>query len=110
MLQAVAGIFAIAAACLSGHALGQAWPAKPIRIVNVFSSGGTGAVLGRSLAAKMADALGVSVLVESKPGAGGAIATSFVAKSAPDGYTILLSHLGSHAIVPALRRDVGYDP
>ena len=110
MLQAVAGIFAIAAACLSGHALGQAWPAKPIRIVNVFSSGGPGDVLGRSLAAKMADALGVSVLVESKPGAGGAIATSFVAKSAPDGYTILLSHLGSHAIVPALRRDVGYDP
>ncbi len=110
MLQAVAGIFAIVAACLSGHALGQAWPAKPIRIVNVFSSGGAGDVLGRSLATKMAETLGTSVIVESKPGAGGAIATSFVAKSTPDGYTILLSHLGSHAIVPALRKDVGYDP
>ena len=110
VLHALAGVAAIFVLCLSGLAQGQGWPAKPIRIVNVFSSGGSGDVLGRSLATKMAETLGTTVLVESKPGAGGAIATSFVAKSAPDGYTILLSHLGSHAIVPALRKDVGYDP
>ncbi len=104
------GALAAIALCLSGSAAGQAWPSKPIRIVNVFSAGGPGDILGRSLAVRMAETLGTSVIVESKPGAGGAIATSFVAKSAPDGYTVLLSHLGSHAIVPALRKDVGYDP
>lgn len=108
--SALAAVVLCVSPCLSTSAFGQGWPAKPIRIVNVFSSGGPGDILGRSLAAKMADTLGTSVIVESKPGAGGAIATTFVAKSTPDGYTILLSHLGSHAIVPALRKDVGYDP
>lgn len=103
-------VAAAAAFVIPGFAHGQAWPAKPIRIVNVFSSGGPGDILGRSLAAKMAETLGTSVVIESKPGAGGAIATALVAKSAPDGYTLLLSHLGSHAIVPALRKDTGYDP
>ncbi len=88
----------------------QPWPTKPIRIINTFSAGGSGDVLGRSLAAKMAETLGTQVLVESKPGAGGIIATAYVAKSPPDGYTLLLTHLGSHAIVPALRKDTGYDP
>ena len=92
-----------------GAAQAQPWPSKPIRIINTFSAGGSGDVLGRSLAAKMADTLGTQVLVESKPGAGGIIATVYVAKAPPDGYTLLLSHLGSHAIVPALRKDTGYD-
>jgi len=109
-LRSIVGAVAAVALCASGSVLAQAWPNKPIRIVNVFSAGGPGDILGRSLAAKMAETLGTQVLVESKPGAGGSIATSFVAKSAPDGYTILLSHLGSHAIVPGLRKDVGYDP
>jgi tripartite-type tricarboxylate transporter receptor subunit TctC len=107
--RTLCGIAVAIALCVSPQAFGQAWPNKPIRIVNVFSSGGPGDILGRSLAAKMADTLGTSVLVESKPGAGGAIATAFVAKAAPDGYTVLLSHLGAHAIVPALRKDTGYD-
>jgi tripartite-type tricarboxylate transporter receptor subunit TctC len=110
ILQVLCGIAAAVALCASSIAFGQAWPNKPIRIVNVFSSGGPGDILGRSLAAKMAETLGTSVIVESKPGAGGAIATVYVAKAAPDGYTLLLSHLGSHAILPALRKDVGYDP
>ena len=109
-LRALCGAIAAIALCATHNAFGQAWPAKPIRIVNVFSAGGPGDILGRSLAAKMADTLRTSVIVESKPGAGGAIANTFVARSAPDGYTLLLSHLGAHAIVPALRKDVGYDP
>lgn len=96
---------------LASIAQAQPFPGnKPIRIVNVFSAGGPGDILGRSLATRMAETLGTSVIIESKPGAGGAIATSFVAKAPPDGYTLLLSHLGSHAIVPALKKDTPYDP
>ena len=58
----------------------------------------------------MAETLGTQVLVESNPGAGGIIATVYVAKAPADGYTLLLTHLGSHAIVPAMRKDTGYDP
>src|SRR4051812_31322702 len=107
-LRALAAAFATLAVATLAQA--QPWPAKPIRMINTFSAGGSGDVLGRSIAAKMAETLGTPVIVESKPGAGGVIATSFVAKAPPDGYTILLTHLGSHAIVPALRKDVGYDP
>jgi tripartite-type tricarboxylate transporter receptor subunit TctC len=110
MERARALIIAAVALCVAGTASGQQWPTKPIRMINTFSAGGSGDVLGRSLAAKMAETLGTQVLVESKPGAGGIIATVFVAKAPPDGYTILLTHLGSHAIVPALRKDTGYDP
>ena len=101
---------ALAAFAVALGAQAQAWPSKPIRIVNVFSAGGPGDVLGRTLAKRMSETLGTTILVESKPGAGGIIATQYVAKAAPDGYDILLSHLGSHAIVPALRKDVPYDP
>lgn len=110
LLRALSTFTAVATLGVSSNAWSQAWPSKPIRMVNVFGAGGPGEILGRTLAAKMADVLGVQVLVESRPGAGGAIATTFVARAAPDGYTILLSHLGSHAIVPALRKDPGYDP
>ena len=101
---------AAAALGVSAKAQSQAWPSKPIRLVNVFSSGGPGDILGRTLAGRMSETLGVQMFVDSKPGAGGAIATAYVAKAAPDGYTLLLSHLGSHGIVPALRKDIGYDP
>jgi tripartite-type tricarboxylate transporter receptor subunit TctC len=110
LLRVLSATAAAAALSLSGAAQSQAWPNKPIRIVNVFGAGGPGEILGRTLATKMTETLGTQVIVESRPGAGGAIATAFVAKAAPDGYTILLSHLGSHAIVPALRKDPGYDP
>jgi tripartite-type tricarboxylate transporter receptor subunit TctC len=102
-LDALWAAAAAVALCVSGYAQAQAWPSKPISIVNVFSAGGPGEVLGRTLAGKMTQSLGTQVIVDSRPGAGGAIATTMAATAAPDGYTILLTHLGSHAIVPALR-------
>jgi len=111
VFNVIGGALAVLAMSSAASVFAQTWqPDKPIRIVNVFSAGGPGDILARTLAKGMAETLNTSVIVDSKPGAGGIIATSYVAKSAPDGYNILLSHLGPHAIIPALRKDVPYDP
>jgi tripartite-type tricarboxylate transporter receptor subunit TctC len=75
-----------------------------------FPPGGTTDILGRLAAREMESALGGSVIVENRPGAGGVIGSDAVAKSAPDGHTILLSNIASQAIAPAVSRNVPYDP
>jgi tripartite-type tricarboxylate transporter receptor subunit TctC len=87
----------------------QAWPAKPVRIVVPFSAGGTSDVLARLIAEKLQGALGQTVIVENKAGAGGVIGADAVAKSAPDGYTLLLGTISSHAINPVLQAKMPYD-
>ena len=79
----------------------QTYPTKPIRVISPWAPGGPAEGLARVVTAKMAEGLGQPIVIESKPGANGTIGTAFVAKSAPDGYTILLSHLGPTAISPA---------
>jgi tripartite-type tricarboxylate transporter receptor subunit TctC len=91
-------------------ALGQSWPAKPVRIVVPYPPGGPVDISARLLAPKLQDALGQPFLVENKPGAGGNIGADFVAKSAPDGTTIGMGAIATHAINPALMASVPYDP
>ncbi len=95
---------------MTGHALGQAWPSKPVHVIVPYASGGPVDLSARLLAAKLQDALAQPVVVENKTGAGGNIGADFVAKSAPDGYTVLVGAIATHAINPALYPKLPYDP
>lgn len=81
----------------------QAWPVKPIRLINPFAPGGFGDGVARPLWDQLGQALGQPILVESQAGANGALASSVVSRAAPDGHTLLLANLGPIAINPALR-------
>jgi|CXWL01.1.fsa_nt_gi tripartite-type tricarboxylate transporter receptor subunit TctC len=87
----------------------QAYPSKPVRVIVPLAAAGTGDTLARVVAEEMAKILGQPFLVENRPGSGGVIGNEFVAKSAPDGYT-LLSTSPALVIHTALRPKIGYDP
>ena len=91
------------------HAFAQAYPAKPIHIVQPYQAGGPAEGLARMVGNKMAARLGQAVLIETKLGAGGTIATGYVAKAPADGYTVLLAHVGPIALSPATQKDLPYD-
>jgi tripartite-type tricarboxylate transporter receptor subunit TctC len=97
-------------AAVASSAFAQTWPSKPIRLIVPFTPGGSQDVIGRLFAQKVSDSLGQQIVVENKAGAGGQIATQEVAKSAPDGYTLLLSTGAQMAIEPSLRPNIGYAP
>ncbi len=100
--------YAFAALILfSAAAAAQGYPHRPIRLVVGYPPGGSGDFTTRLIADELSKDLGVAVIVENKPGAGGSIASEFVAKSAPDGYTLL--NQGNHAINKSLYKDLGYD-
>lgn len=86
----------------------QSYPAKPIRMVVSTAAGGSADFIGRLVAGRMAGPLGQQVVVENRSGSGGVVGTEFVAKSAPDGYVLLLAY-GSHVINPALYPKLPYD-
>jgi tripartite-type tricarboxylate transporter receptor subunit TctC len=88
----------------------QAWPTKPVRIIAPFAPGGSADTLGRVVAQKLTESLKENFVVENRPGAGGVIGSEAVAKAAPDGYTLLVSGVASHAVAPALPRGTPYDP
>ena len=95
---------------LAASASAQPYPSKPIKVVSPWSPGGPAEALARIVTTKMSAALGQPIVIESKPGANGEIGTASVASAAPDGYTLLLSHLGPTAISPALKKSLPYDP
>jgi tripartite-type tricarboxylate transporter receptor subunit TctC len=103
----LAGAALAAAACA---AQAQSWPAKPVRLVVPYPPGGPVDVSARLLATPLQAALGQPVLVENKPGAGGNIGADFAAKSAPDGYTLVMGAIATHAINPSLYPSIPYDP
>ncbi|QKH39220.1 tripartite tricarboxylate transporter substrate binding protein [Achromobacter pestifer] len=98
-----------AAVLPSAHAE-AVYPAKPIRLVVAFSPGGSADILARLLAERMAENLGKPVIVENKAGASGNIGGDFVARSAPDGYTLLLASAGPTVINPSLYSNMPYEP
>jgi len=98
------------AACCAGQALAQAYPNKPIRLVVPFPPGGPTDILGRAIGAKLAELLGQPVIIDNRGGAGGGIGADNVAKSPPDGYSLLLGTTGTHTINPNLYSKLPYDP
>jgi tripartite-type tricarboxylate transporter receptor subunit TctC len=102
---------AISAASIAAPAvLAQStWPSKPIRFVVPFAPGGTSEVVARSVAVELTKQLGVSVYVENKPGGAGVVAMQDVAKSAPDGHTLILTHVGTLAVNPYMLESQPYD-
>lgn len=103
----------LAATCLltaTPFALAQAYPSKMIRFVVPYPPGGPLDSIARMLAEKMRDGLGQQIIVENKPGAGGNLGADAVAKSAPDGYTIVMGAVATHAINPTLFAKMPYDP
>jgi tripartite-type tricarboxylate transporter receptor subunit TctC len=90
-------------------ALAQSWPARPIKMIVPFPAGGPTDVMTRILSDKLGQALGQPVVVENRPGAGGSIGADLVAKSAPDGYTLLMATGSTHSVGPYLQK-LPYDP
>ena len=87
----------------------EAWPAKPIRLVVPFAAGGTSDILARTIGERLQAALKQTVIVDNRAGAGGVIGADVVAKSPPDGYTLLIGTISSHAINPALQPKMPYN-
>jgi tripartite-type tricarboxylate transporter receptor subunit TctC len=90
----------------------QAWVpgGRPLRLIVPFTPGGSTDILARALAPRLATALGATVLVDNKPGAGGSLGAAEAAKAEPDGHTLLMGHIGTLAVNPALYPKLGYDP
>ncbi len=109
-LRAIAAAFAL---CLGAAGAAQAqatWPTKPVRIVVPFAAGGTTDILARAIAPELGKAFGQQFIVDNRGGAGGNIGAELVAKSANDGYTLLMGTVGTHGINRALYAKLPYDP
>jgi tripartite-type tricarboxylate transporter receptor subunit TctC len=100
---------AMAAACCAAAALAQPYPSKPIRLVVPFAPGGSSTIVARAFSAEMSKGLGQQFVVENKPGAGGNIAMEEVAKADPDGYTLIIGHVGTLAMNPYMFANLPYD-
>ena len=104
-------LIAVTLSCASFLTLAQqAFPTKPIRLIVGFAPGGGTDIVARAIAPKMGEILGQSVIVENKSGAAGTIAADQIAKSNPDGYTLLVGHSNSNAIAPFVLSSVPYNP
>jgi len=106
----LATLFAATMLLAGSEAAAQPWPAKPIKWVVPFAPGGTTDILARTVGDKLSQALGQPVIIENKPGAGGGVGAEFVAKSPPDGYTIMGGTISTHAINASLYKNLPYDP
>jgi tripartite-type tricarboxylate transporter receptor subunit TctC len=99
-LRTLCALAAAAALPLAAHA--ETFPSKPIKLIVPHAPGGNSDAFGRILAQKLSERIGQQVVVENKAGAGGTVASALVAKSAPDGYTLVVADNGTHAIAPTL--------
>jgi tripartite-type tricarboxylate transporter receptor subunit TctC len=110
MQKTMAAISAAVVATICANAGAQNFPAKPVRLIVAFATGGATDTFSRVTAAEMTKSLGQQVIVENRPGAGTTIAAEVVAKAAPDGYTLLFTDMSTHAITPSLYSKLNYNP
>ncbi|MTH79737.1 Bug family tripartite tricarboxylate transporter substrate binding protein [Paracoccus aestuariivivens] len=106
----VAAGLALACGALAGPLAAQDYPSKPVTLIVPFPPGGASDTIGRVTSQTMQPGFGESIVVENKPGANGALGAASVARSAPDGYTLIAASIGTFGINPALRSDLEYDP
>lgn len=106
---AVAAVTLAATPAIVGDARAQSYPSKPVTMVVPFPAGGTTDIVARLVAAKLSEAWGQPVIVDNRAGAGGNIGSAMVAKAAPDGYTLLMGTVGTHAINASLYAKMPYD-
>ena len=103
-------VASLAAALWAGAALAQAYPAKPIRLMVPFPPGGSTDIVARIVAHKLGAQLGQSLVIENRGGAGGTLGTAVVAKSAPDGYQLVVGTTSTHVVAPSVYQKLDYDP
>jgi tripartite-type tricarboxylate transporter receptor subunit TctC len=108
----IAAVLALLMANMPGPAQAQtpAWPSRPITVIVSFGAGGTADILARMIGEELSTALGQPVVIENRPGAGGNLGASAVARAAPDGYTLLMSGSPTHSVGPHLFKNLSYDP
>ncbi|HTK00058.1 MAG TPA: tripartite tricarboxylate transporter substrate binding protein [Bordetella sp.] len=109
IMTAIAGLIVCTAGAIQ-PASAAGYPDRPIRLITPFPPGGGSDVVARIIGEKLGSLLGQGVIIENKAGAGGSLGTAFVARAAPDGYTLVLGSTATHAINPSLYKDLGYDP
>jgi tripartite-type tricarboxylate transporter receptor subunit TctC len=106
-VSVIAALFALAAGSTASFA--QGYPGKPVHLVVGFAPGGAADIIARTLSDPLARALGQSIIVENKPGAGSSVAAELVAKSVPDGYTIIIASQSGMIINPLINKNVTYN-
>ena len=108
-LSVLALAAALAPIALPGAALAQAWPAKPIKLISPYPAGGGVDTVSRLVGERLATRLGQSVTVDNKPGAGATIGADALAKSPPDGYTLMVGSITDYAIAPHIHKNLGFE-
>ena len=93
----------------AGIAIAQTFPAKPIRVIVAYPPGGSTDIIARILGQKLTDRFGQTMLVDNRAGLGGIIGSQIGAKAAPDGYTLIVGQIGTHASANVLYKNLGYD-
>ncbi len=110
MLRWVKGVLVVGLAAMAANAGAQEYPTRPIVLIVPFAPGGSSEVLSRMIGQKLTESWKQQVVVENKPGAAGNIAMEYVQRARPDGYTLILGHIGTLAVNPAMFAKLPYDP
>jgi tripartite-type tricarboxylate transporter receptor subunit TctC len=109
-MRNISPVLLLSALAASYPALAQPYPAHPITLIVPFAPGGSASIAARSVADKMSEMLGQQIVIDNRAGAGGTVATRLAAKTAPDGYTLLVSTSAAFGTSPSLLQNLGYDP
>jgi tripartite-type tricarboxylate transporter receptor subunit TctC len=110
MTRVLAAVALAVAALAAAPVQAQEWPTKTVRIVVPYGAGGAADTLGRVFADVLGAAFGKQFIVENRPGGGSVVGSEAVARSAPDGYTLMLSGMATHVLAPAMNKSAGFDP